>query len=298
MAALTRTVPISLAFRDDLSWLLPVDRPDATDFVRDATRGVLDLLKQRGALFMLELRSRSRLLPSQLEDSLRELAALGLVTSDTFAAIRSMTAEKKLASRRRDSLGKRLRNLQAGAGRWSLFPGHVDEVERPKYLESWCRLLLNRYGVVFRDLLAREAAAPSWSELVPMFRKLELRGEIRGGRFVTSVAGEQYALEATITQLREAREARQSPPSRDDWSVISAVDPVNLIGIVNSQPRITATPKTSFILWQGRCIVVKQSGQIEFLEPVEGTLQFAMRRALQMGRKLDPAVLAAAASAT
>ena len=77
--------------------------------------------------------------------------------------------------------------------------------------------------------------------------------------------------------------------------MVSAVDPVNLVGIVNSQPRVTATPKTSFILWRGRCVAVKQSGQIEFLEPVEGTLQFAMRRALQMGRKLDPAVLAAAA---
>jgi ATP-dependent Lhr-like helicase len=207
-----------------------------------------------------------------------------------------MTAEKKLASRRRDSLGKRLRNLQAGAGRWSLFPGHVDEVERAKYLESWCRLLLARYGVAFRDLLARESAAPSWSELVPMFRKLELRGEIRGGRFVTSVGGEQYALEATITQLRESREARQGQTNRDDWSVISAVDPANLIGIVNDQPRITATPKTAFVLSGGRCVAVKQSGQIEFIEPVEGTLQFAMRRALQMGRKLDPAVLAAAAT--
>jgi len=209
-----------------------------------------------------------------------------------------MTSEKKLASRRRDSLGKRLRNLQAGAGRWSLFPGHVDEVERPKYLENWCRLLLARYGVAFRDLLARESAAPSWSELVPMFRKLELRGEIRGGRFVSSVAGEQYALESTITQLREARESRQASPQRDDWSVVSAVDPVNLVGIVNSQPRITATPKNSFILYGGRCVAVKQLGQIEFLEPLEGTLQFAMRRALQMGRRLDPAVLAAAQSGT
>ena len=295
MAALTRTVPISLAFRDDLPWLLPADRADGAAFARDSARGVLELLQQRGALFMRELTSRSGLLPSQLEDALRELAALGLVTSDTFAAIRSMTSEKKLASRRRDSLGKRLRNLQAGAGRWSLFPGHVDEVDRAKYLESWCRLLLARYGVAFRDVLAREAAAPSWSELVSMFRKLELRGEVRGGRFINSVAGEQYALESTITQLREAREARQSEASRDDWSVISAVDPVNLIGIVNAQPRVTATPKTSLILWHGRCVAVKQSGQIEFLEPVEGVLQFAMRRALQMGRKLDPAVLAAAA---
>ncbi len=287
MAALTRTVPISLLFREDLPWLLPGNRAEGSEAVRESTRDVLSLLQQRGALFMQELRSRSGLLPSQLEDALRELAALGLVTSDTFAAIRSMASEQKLASRRRDSLGKRLRNLQAGAGRWSLFPGVVDAVDRAKYLEKWCRLLMARYGVVFRDLLARESAAPSWSELVPMFRKLELRGEIRGGRFVGSVAGEQYALESTISKLRAAREARQDSSSAANWCVVSAVDPVNLMGIVNSQPRMTSSAKTSFILQQGRCLAVKQLGQIEFLDPVEGTLQFTIRRALQMGRRLD-----------
>jgi len=287
MAALTRTVPISLAFRDDLAWLLPPLRPEASGFARESTRDVLALLQTRGALFLQELRSRSGLLPSQLEDALRELAALGLVTSDTFAAVRSMASEKKLSARRRDSLGKRLRNLHSGAGRWSLFPGHVDEVERSKYLENWCRLLLGRYGVAFRDVLAREAAAPSWSELVPMFRKLELRGEVRGGRFVSGVSGEQYALEETITRLRESRETRQNDTGEDHWSVISAVDPVNLVGIVSDQPRITANSKTALILQRGRCVAVKQLGQIEFLEPIEGTLQFAMRRALQMGRRID-----------
>jgi ATP-dependent Lhr-like helicase len=296
MASLTRTVPISLAFRDDLPWLLPPERADTSPLLRAATRDILELLQTRGALFMQELRSRSGLLPSQLEDALRELAAVGLATSDTFAAIRAMASDK-LASKRRDLLGKRLRNLQSGAGRWSLFPGYVDEVERATYLEKWCRLLLGRYGVLFRDLLAREGAAPSWSELVPMLRRLELRGEVRGGRFVSGVAGEQYAFEETITQLREAREARTSDAANDQWAIVSAVDPLNLIGIVNSQPRITSNAKTAIVLYRGRCVAVKQSGQIEFLEPVEGALQFAMRRALQMGRRFDHD-LRAAASAT
>jgi ATP-dependent Lhr-like helicase len=287
MAALTRTAPISLVFRDDIDWLLPPDRCDASGMVRESTGDMLALLQQRGALFMQELRSRCGLLPSQAEDALRELAALGLVTSDTFAAIRAMASEKKLVSRRRDALGKRLRNLQAGAGRWSLFPGHVDVVERATYLEKWCRLLLTRYGVAFRDLLTRENAAPSWSDLVPMFRKLELRGEVRGGRFVSHVAGEQYALEETITQLREARDARQSDLAREDWAILSAVDPLNLMGIVNSQAKITSNPKTALVLNRGRCVAVKQSGQIEFLEPIPGELQFAMRRALQLGRRVD-----------
>jgi ATP-dependent helicase Lhr and Lhr-like helicase len=297
---LTRTVPISLAFRDDLPWLLPADRSEITPeeaaaLVRESTRGVLELLQARGALFMQELKARSGLLPSQLEDALRELAALGLVTSDTFAAVRAMAGEKTRVHGRRDLLGKRLRNLQSGSGRWSTFPGYVDPVERSVRLEHWCRLLLARYGVAFRDLLARESAAPSWSELVPMFRKLELRGEVRGGRFVSGVAGEQYALESTISELRNARESRQSDSSADHWGVVSAVDPLNLVGIINSQPRITSNPKTALVLHRGRCVAVKQSGQIEFLEPVAGTLQYAMRRALQLGRRIEADGLASSA---
>jgi ATP-dependent Lhr-like helicase len=297
-AGLNRTVPITLLFRDDLSWLLPCERADVAALVREATAGVLQLLQQRGALFMQELRSRSGLLPSQLEDALRELAALGLVTSDTFAAVRSLVAEKKASVGRRDVLGRRLRNLQAGAGRWSLFPGHVDELPRAQRLENWCRLLLTRYGVVFRDLLTRETAAPSWSELVPMFRKLELRGQMRGGRFIRGVGGEQYALEATITQLREAREQRQSGTLYEDWCLLSAADPLNLVGIVNDQPRITASPKTLLILAGGRCVAVKQSGQVEFLVPVDNAQQYVMRRALQLGRRCEATSPATSAGAS
>jgi ATP-dependent Lhr-like helicase len=159
----------------------------------------------------------------------------------------------------------------------------VDPVEKSAHLQQWCHVLIRRYGVVFRDLLTRESVAPTWSELVPVFRRLELRGEIRGGRFISQVAGEQYGMESTISQLREARELRKADARADDWCVISAVDPLNLIGILNKQARITANSKTSFVLYQGRCVAVKQAGQVEFLESLSGALQYAMRRALQIG---------------
>jgi ATP-dependent Lhr-like helicase len=223
-------------------------------------------------------------LPSQAEEALRELAAWGLITSDTFAAVRTLTQDKKHSRTRSGT-----RNLHAGAGRWSLFPGPLDPVERAAHLQAWCYLLLRRYGVVFRDILARESAAPAWSELVPWFRKLELRGEVRGGRFIARVSGEQYGLESTITQLRAAREQRGDTTAlADQWCVISAVDPLNLVGVITAQPRITANPKTSLVLHQGTCVAVKQSGQIEFFTPLPGELQYAMRRALQIGYR-EPA---------
>src|SRR5262249_4715175 len=160
----------------------------------------------RGALFFQDLKSLTGLLPSQLEESLRELAALGLVSSDTFAAVRAIEA----TSKRADTLTKlrrfakiKVHRTASPIGRWSLFPGTLGAPERGQQVERWCKLLLARYGVLFRDVLAREPAAPPWWELVRNLRRMELRGEVRGGRFIAGVGGEQFALETAVSRLRD-----------------------------------------------------------------------------------------------
>jgi ATP-dependent Lhr-like helicase len=113
--------------------------------------------------------------------------------------------------------------------------------------EQWCRLLLRRYGVMFRDLLANESAAPSWQELVRSYRRLEARGEIRGGRFVAGVAGEQYALTEAVARLRSAADAADDKPL-----VLPATDPLNFTGRIGAGPRVPALPGQSIVIVQGQ----------------------------------------------
>ena len=279
LAAMTRSMPISLLIRDDLPWLLTGERATEPRNLGSYAQQVLAALEERGALFFQELKAATDLLPGHIEDGLRELATLGLVTCDMFAAVRA------IANKRSGRRGGRRRlaasTVAAPAGRWSRFPGLVDQAEPQDRIEHWCRLLLRRYGVVFRDLLTRETAAPGWQELVRVFRRLELRGEVRGGRFITGVAGEQFAEEAAIGELRAVREMG----SDKSWVVLSAVDPLNLAGIVVAGARVVANPNNALILQASKCVAAKQSDRIEFHEVVSDDVQSAMRRALQIGRR-------------
>ncbi len=289
LAAITRTIPVSLVFRQDLGWLLPEDRPAGESFAGANAKEVLNCLEQRGALFFAELKSLSGLLGGHVEDALRQLAALGLVTSDTFAAIRSITRGAKPIGRRRPPT--KMHGHSAPVGRWSRFPGIYDKSTREETISRWVNLLLNRYGVVFRDILVRESAAPSWFELARVLRRMELRGEVRGGRFISGVAGEQFALESAVNELRQLRDL---PGVDDDWIVVNATDPVNLSGILTAGPRIAATHKNAAIYHRGRCLAAKITGRIEFFAEVEPELQLHMRKALQLGRK--PRIVPADAS--
>jgi ATP-dependent Lhr-like helicase len=283
MAALNRTMPIALLMRDDLSWLLPRERVKVDAFAGGKAQDVLGVLSARGALFYQELKGLAGLLPTELEDALRELAALGLVSSDTFAAVRYISkGAKKTVSRRLWPRKKALHSGSSPVGRWSRFPGETQPPENDEYLQRWCKQLLARYGVVFRDSLTRENAAPPWFELVRVFRRMELRGEVRGGRFIARVAGEQFAQEAAVSQLRALRDGVDD----GQWCLVSAVDPVNLSGIITDGPRIPAMHKNSLILQAGRCVAAKVAGRIEFFAEVEPTTQMAMRRSLQVGRRI------------
>jgi ATP-dependent Lhr-like helicase len=278
-AGMTRVVPISLAFRDDMAWLVPQEvTPESSVLLRSGARAVLDALTSRGALFPSDLQSITGLLPTQLEDALGELAALGLVTADGFAAIRGIVSRGRSTRigtgsssgvRRLARWGRLASRSHSSGGRWSLFARPAAASRPDERAERWAWQLLRRYGIVFRDLLARESLAPRWRDLLPAYRRLEARGEIRGGRFVAGVAGEQFAITTVVDQLRRVRELnerRASSPQdasiRDTLTVISACDPANVFGVVTPGKRIAATRRNRLAVQQGRLIASLEAGVI------------------------------------
>jgi ATP-dependent Lhr-like helicase len=288
-AALSRVVPISILLREELPTLLPPEREPPTCAIRSAAEQVLAELTARGALFFGELKTATGLLPSHLEEALRELAALGLVTSDAYAAVRKIVDGAKPGRGRRRTERVAM-GVAAPIGRWSLFPGAVSAASREVYLNAWCRQLLARWGVLFRDLLARETSAPSWQDLVGTLRRLELRGEVRGGRFVSQVAGEQYALPTCVDHLRQARQEIEAGGELP-WLVLSAADPLNLVGIVTPGARVPATHRNALVLSGGRLIATREAGQFTFHEPVDRAVEWEMRRAMTLGHR--PAAVSA-----
>jgi ATP-dependent Lhr-like helicase len=263
---LTRAVPISLVCRADVAWLLPPERCVAPESARWDAQTVYEALSTHGALFFGDLLAVTNLLPAQLDDALGELASMGLVTSDGFAAIRVLMSKHRNVGRRMRRSRQQRRKAYANGGRWSKFPPFVRPLEAEERAERWAWLLLNRYGVMFRDLLTRESVAPAWRSLASVYRRLEMRGEIRGGRFVAGVAGEQFALPDAVERLRRLRD--EAPPG-DQWQLLSAADPLNLIGIITDGPRVPATRNNRVLFVDGRPIVAREAGAVRWLTEVD-----------------------------
>ncbi|MGH2693704.1 MAG: Lhr family helicase, partial [Actinomycetota bacterium] len=241
----SRATPITIAIRDDLPWLLQATRGHRTPALPGPgrTRDVLDALREHGALFQSDLVTITRRLPGEVEEALWDGVARGLVTADGFQAVRSL-----LFRRRATRAGNRRRLRRGGAGigarssgRWSLLPGTIATEDPDELAEAVAEQLLARWGVVFRDLLARETLTVPWREVLWALRRMEARGTIRGGRFVTSFSGEQYALPDAIDLLRSVRRLERS----GEAIRISAADPLNLVGIVLPGPRVPALPTNS-----------------------------------------------------
>ncbi len=282
-AGLSRAAPISLLLRENLDWLLPEEREAAESHCRTGAAAVLEALRQRGALFPHELVALTGLLPSQLDEALHELAALGLATADAFTAVRSISGtatDRRRAEKRRRERRLRREFTTSPTGRWSQFPGFLSKLDAQQAVTSWAWQLLRRWGVVFRDLLERESAAPFWAKLVPVYRRLEARGEIRGGRFVRGVAGEQYALPEAVELLRSLRD---EPPD-DAILVLAAADPVNLCGIITAEPRIPAVHTNTVALRNGRLVAACQAGDIQWFAQMtpEAIVDLSRRLRLQL----------------
>ncbi len=248
MKAFTRSTPITLMLREHVAWLLPPSEeqeeiaPGAN--LGGNARAAYEAFLRHGALFPAQLGALLQLLPAQVDDVLGELAAAGLVTSDGYPALRTLIGS---ATRRTGRRSRHATNAAIPAGRWTLLRSTLTpSVSGDERVERWCRLLLRRYGVMFRDLLANESGAPSWQELVRTYRRLEARGEIRGGRFVAGVAGEQYALPEVISVLRSATDQSDEQPL-----ILPATDPLNLSRRIGAGPRVPALPGHSIVIARG-----------------------------------------------
>ena len=227
----TSVAPVTFFIREDADWMTPHQSIGDSQGLSPDARQVLEYLRQRGASFFPDIVRATGKLKAEIETALWELVAAGMVTADGFDNLRSLIDPKRRAGQ---GSGRAARPRHS-AGRWAIL--HTDSaIERERAVEATCWMLLKRYGVVFRDLLARETNLPKWRELQPAFRRLEARGEIRGGRFVDGFIGEQFALPVAVESLRATRKV---PPS-GEIVTISAADPLNLIGIVVPGERVPA----------------------------------------------------------
>jgi ATP-dependent Lhr-like helicase len=244
-SGVTRAVPIAFGLRADLPWLLAPEPPRDPD-LSSVARAILEELDKRGALFVTDLSGQLGVLPAQVEEAMGQLVAAGLVTADGFSALRNLTPRSP-EREGRDSRWLRHRKFRAQAGgRWARLQAHP--LVESEALEERAAQLLRRYGILVREVLAREPLAPPWRKLLPILRRAEARGEIRGGRFIEGLVGEQFALPEAIDQLRAAR--KQEPfrvPIR-----LAASDPLNLSGILTHDPRVPALPGTFVVFRDGR----------------------------------------------
>ena len=252
----SHATPVSFLVRDNLPWLLRAARGDAGPTLPGpgATLDVLECLRQRGALFFHDLVAATGRLGVEVTDALWDLVARGLVTADGFGSVRALFSARQRWSRRaaRPGPAERLRRsgrAGGGEGRWALVPAPPARgaVDVEVLAEAIAEQLLARWGVVFRDVVAREALAIPWREVLWAFRRLEARGTIRGGRFVTGFVGEQYALPEAVERLRAIRrEARSGQIVR-----VPAVDPLNLVGILTPGPRMPAIRHRTVVFHDG-----------------------------------------------
>ena len=232
---------------------------------------LLQQLGTRGASFVHELQAAADLSASAVKDALGELVSRGLVTSDGFAGLRAIIApaspSRAPSSPYSPSRSSARRATPADSGRWALL--QVSEaIGRESAVETMAWALLRRYGVVFRRLLARETGDAAWRELVRAYRRLEARGEIRGGRFVTGMSGEQFALPDAVDRLREVRRAGPD----DQLVTISGADPLNLTGIVTPGDRIRTSTGTRIVYRNGVPVAAMEGDMLRMLAQVEPTV--------------------------
>jgi ATP-dependent Lhr-like helicase len=230
----TSVAPVTFFVREEADWMSPhnpaEEEPESRG-LSEGARQVQEFLRRRGASFFADIVRETGKLKAEIETALWELVAAGIVTADGFDNLRSLIDPK-----RRSGQGSgRSARPRHSSGRWALlYTGHT--VDRARAVEATCWMLLRRYGVVFRDLLARETNLPKWRELQMAFRRLEDRGEIRGGRFVDGFLGEQFALPVAIESLRATRKL----PASGETIILSAADPLNLVGILVPGERVPA----------------------------------------------------------
>ena len=250
----TSVAPITFFVREEADWMTPrhpaTELPEQTRWLSAGAQQTLDFLRHRGASFFADIVRGTGKLKSEIETALWELVAAGIVTADGFDNLRSLIDPKRRAGQ---GSGRTSRPRHS-SGRWSLlYAGEASD--KNKAVEATCWMLLKRYGIVFRDLLARETILPKWRELQIAFRRLEDRGEIRGGRFVDGFLGEQFALPVAVESLRASRNLQPS----GETITLSAADPLNLVGILVPGERVPAISGKTITFRDGVAVPKEQA---------------------------------------
>lgn len=243
----TSIAPITFFIRDDDSY--PVKQLFMNDtawaHMSKIAQEIYEFLKLKGASFFADIKRGIQRLESEVEMGLWELVTLGLITADSFDNLRALIDPKR-------RLAKRYKNINRhfNAGRWGLLEHYkdTDSIDHEKEVNSACWILLKRYGIVFRDLLVREKNIPPWRSLLIAFRRLEDRGEIRGGRFISGFSGEQFALPIALESLRSIK----NQAFAESEITISAVDPLNLFGSVFLGEKIMAVSNNQILIKNGK----------------------------------------------
>ncbi len=265
-SSFSRFTPVSLALRESLDWLLPESSVD-TAALTGAAGEALEYMTRRGASFISDIAAATKRLPSDVEEGLWFLAAAGIATTDGAEALRQRLRGTK-RPRRAQGARKGNRHGRRGVSRWWLLEA-VDPVE--DRTEAIARQLLLRYGLLFPELLARESLPVRWRDMARVLRRLEARGEIRGGRFVSGFIGEQFALPEAADSLRSWKDREP-----DNLIVpVSACDPLNLSGILTPGPRVAATPGNRLALLSGVPLAAWEAGDFVILAsaPAESVAQ-------------------------
>jgi ATP-dependent helicase Lhr and Lhr-like helicase len=235
-----RTSPIALLLRQHAAhWGLASPDPG---WLGSEAAAIRDALARKGASFFNELVNATGLLPAFVERGLAELAGAGVATADSFAGLRALLAAPD-----------KRRTLVETAGRWALLKN-----EKSEDVEAIARTLLKRYGVVFRSMLQRESNLPPWRDLVRVYRRLEARGEVRGGRFIAGFGGEQFALPDAVGRLRAVRRSERT----GELTVLSAADPLNLVGILTPEARIASIHRNRLLLMDGLPVAALEGGEV------------------------------------
>ena len=295
---------VLLARRNTRAWSSLTGSPDPNNLSSRA-QAVADYIRVHGASFFDEIADGAGLLPSQAEEALAELVAQGIVNSDSFGGLRALlipSDRRRPAGGGSGSTGRRKRRISLfgmdAAGRWALVRRHTPSTETPatpveqlqndeETIEQIARTLLKRWGVVFWRLLAREADwLPPWRDLLMCYRRLEARGEIRGGRFITGFTGEQYAAPEAIGLLRDTR---RKPHAQTHVS-LSAADPLNLVGILTPGARVPSLSGNRVLYRDGIPLAVYSGGEVRFLDKLDPKEQWDAQNLLL--RRHVPAILA------
>ncbi|PJE16622.1 DEAD/DEAH box helicase [Legionella sp.] len=231
----TSITPITFFVRENADWMATLQAIHTIDLqaLSHTARSIYDYLQENGASFFIDIVEGINELKTQVEMGLWELVSAGLITADGFDNLRALIDPHRRAGKR----GRRL-NYRPATGRWSLLKTRKATPKTPP-IEATCLMLLKRYGVCFRDLLVKEKIRPSWRDLLTAFRRMEARGEIRGGRFISGFIGEQFALPYAVDSLRafKKKELHHEPVT------ISAIDPLNLVGLILPGKRIPSLAK-------------------------------------------------------